>query len=92
MDAAAPRRQAFQLLHQALNRQAGQVLFAGSLPAFVQQQPAFAPLQGALAEFFARSEAEFFAPAAAVQGPAQDDTLAWLRDLARQLRAAERSA
>lgn len=107
-DAAAPRRQAFQLLHQALNRQAGQVLFAGGLPAFVQQQPAFAPLQGALAEFFARSEAEFFAPAnatqmagqmpagiaaqVAAQVAAQDATLAWLRELARRLRAAERSA
>lgn len=97
LDAAA-QRQAFQLLHQALNRSAGRVLFAAGLPAFVQQQPAYAALQPALAEFFQRSERAFFAtPAAgataataATAAAAAADDIAWLRQLCRQLLAVER--
>jgi mxaA protein len=90
--AAGAQRQAFQLLHQALNRSAGQVLFAAGLPAFLAQQPAYAVLQPALAEFFRRSERTFFAQPAAGSGDAalQAQDIAWLRQLCRQLLAVER--
>ena len=90
--AASAQRQAFQLLHQALNRSAGQVLFAAGLPAFLARQPAYAVLQPALAEFFQRSERTFFAQPAAEPGDAvlQAQDIAWLRQLCRQLLAVER--
>ena len=54
-------RAAMQLVHAALNRSDGQVLFAGGVAAFVGRHPRFAPLQPALSEFFERSQATFFA-------------------------------
>lgn len=80
---------AFRLLHEALNRSAGQVLFAEGLPAFLQQRPAFAPLQAELQEFFRRSEQAFFAGSAPAPG---GETLAWLRGFAQRALQAERDA
>ncbi len=82
----AERRAAFGALHAALNRAAGQVLFARDLPRFAASQPRFAPLQAELQAFFTQSQGEFFAGrAATVDG-------AWLRRLCRALRDAERGS
>lgn len=80
------RRAAWAAVHAALNRTAGATLLADGVPGFVQAHPRYAPLQAALADFFARSRSGFFAESAA------DDDMAWLRALARRLRDAERGA
>lgn len=85
----AQQHVAFKALHQALNRSAGQVLFAEGLPAFLQQHPTFAPLQADLQEFFRRSEAAFFAGSDPAPGP---ETLAWLHGFAQRALQAERVA
>jgi len=83
---AEQARAAMKLMHDALNRSAGQVLFAGGVAAFVDRQPRFKPLQPVLCEFFERSQATFFAtPAAtcaagdavmdAVMGPVMDPVI-----------------
>ncbi len=64
-------RAAMKLMHAALNRSAGQVLFAGGVAAFVDRQPRFKPLQPVLCEFFERSQATFFTTPA-VTGAAMD--------------------
>lgn len=79
---------AMKLVHAALNRSAGQVLFAAAVPAFVARSPHFAPLQPALAEFFERSQAMFFAANA---GSGSGD-IGWLKRLVRQALDAERGA
>ena len=78
---------ALRSLHEALNRTAGEVVFASALPEFVASHPGFAPLQAELARFLDRSRLEFFADAGT--GPA-DGEAAWLLALARRLRDAER--
>ncbi len=88
-------REAMKLLHDALNRSAGQVLFAGGLAGFVARQPRFAPLQPALADFFARSQAEFFAApaeAAATRAAPSSADIGWLKRLCRDCLDAERGA
>jgi mxaA protein len=87
-DTAPPpqQREAMRLLHQALNRSAGQVLFEAGLPAFIAAQPRYAPVRDGLADFFRRSHDLFFAE----QGAGGD--LRWLRDLARACRDAERGS
>lgn len=82
----AQRRAAWAAVHAALNRTAGATLLADGVPGFIAAHPRYAPLQPALADFFARSRSGFFAEAAA------DDDMAWLRGLARRLRDAERGA
>jgi mxaA protein len=81
------RREAFRLIHQALNRSAGEVLFEAGLPGFLARHPRFAPLRDDLAGFFRRSSDEFFAERKAV-GVASD--IGWLRALCRACRDAER--
>jgi len=76
----------FQLVHEALNRTAGEVLFAQGVDRFVAAQPRYRPLQAELAEFFQRSRQAFFAA-----GPGQDDGR-WLREFCRRCRDAERGA
>lgn len=76
----------FQLVHEALNRTAGEVLFAQGVDRFVAAQPRYRPLQAELAEFFRRSRQAFFAA-----GPGQDDG-PWLRQFCRKCRDAERGA
>lgn len=92
LPAAVPppqRREALQLMHQALNRSAGEVLFEAGLPGFVARQPRFAPLHDKLADFFRRSRAEFFADHQTGSGTAD---LGWLRGLCRACRDAERGS
>ena len=84
-DTTARRRAAFELLHAALNRSAGQALFEGGVDGFVAAQPAFAPLRDELREFFHRSRAEFFGSTTA------DDPWPWLQAFGRRARDAERS-
>jgi mxaA protein len=78
------RMAAYRHLHAALNRTAGQVVFAADIERFVHAHPRFAGLQGDLREFFERSNAQFFVsrPAGA-QGH-------WLRTFGRRCRDAER--
>lgn len=83
---APQQREAMRVLHQALNRSAGEVLFEAGLPAFVAAQPRYAPLQDGLADFFRRSHALFFG------GDQTAGDLRWLRDLARACRDAERGS
>jgi len=79
-------RSDFQRVHEALNRTAGEVLFAHGVERFLAAQPRYRPLQAELAEFFQRSRQAFFAA-----GPAQDDGR-WLREFCRRCRDAERGA
>ena len=80
-------RTAFQRLHEALNRSAGQVLFEHGVDRFVATQPRFAPLRGELASFFRRSREAFFAhDSDALRDPA------WLVEFCRRCRNAERGA
>lgn len=85
-DAAARRRAAFELLHAALNRSAGQALFEGGVDGFVAAHPAFAPLRDELREFFRRSRSEFFGA-----GAAAEEAWPWLQAFGRRARDAERS-
>lgn len=77
---------ALKLVHDALDRHHGGVLFADRLEAFTARSPAFAPVAADLREFFARSRRTFFGAA----DPAQDADLQWLLALARRCRQAER--
>ncbi len=85
---AEQARAALKLVHAALNRSAGQVLFAAALPGFVGRRPRFGPLQPALADFFERSKALFFAEP---RDAGQAD-IAWLKRLCRDCLDAERGA
>ncbi len=89
-DRASPQQAqaAMKQLHAALNRSAGQVLFAASLPGFVARRPRFVPLQPALADFFSRSQALFFAVPAGTASASAD--IAWLKRLCRDCLDAER--
>jgi mxaA protein len=78
------RTAAYRHLHDAINRTAGHVVFAGDIERFVLAHPRFAGLQGELRQFFERSNAQFFAsPPAEAHGP-------WLRAFGRRCRDAER--
>ncbi len=89
---AEQARAAMQLVHAALNRSDGQVLFAGGVAAFVGRHPRFAPLQPALSAFFDRSQAAFFVTPA-VTGPATGAAdIGWLKRLCRDCLDAERGA
>ncbi|WP_157266231.1 nonribosomal peptide synthetase MxaA [Azohydromonas aeria] len=78
---AAAWRQGLTLLHRALDRSAGQRLFAPGLDAFLLRRPELAPLHADLERFFEQSRAAFFAPG---DTPAGD--LAWLKALCRRAR------
>lgn len=80
------RRAALKLLHQALNRSAGEVVFEARLADFVAAHPRFGPLRDELARFFERSHREFFAERGA------EADAAWLRNLCRACRDAERGS
>lgn len=78
-------RAACRCLHEALNRAAGEVLFERGIERFLAGAPRFAALRAELVRFVALSEREFFGGGAYEEGHA-----AWLVDLARRLRDAER--
>lgn len=88
--AAGPhaRHHAYRLLHRALDRTAGEVVFEQGLAAFLARHPRFAPLGSELGEFFARSRAEFFG-APVHEG---EEAVRWLRTLCRRCRDLERGA
>lgn len=87
---AAQRRRAFQRLHEALNQTAGEVVFEHTIERFVTAQPRYAGLRSDLGLFFQRSRAEFFGGAAHDAESAA--ALAWLAELCRRCRDAERGA
>lgn len=78
-------RAACQAVHTALNRRAGGALFEPGLQAWLQTDPRFGPLHAPLAEFLQRSRREFFGGGGRSAGDG-----AWLVDLARRCRDAER--
>lgn len=80
-------RAAFQRLHEALNRTAGEAVFEPGIERFVAAQPRFAHLRGDLATFFQRSRREFFAEGQ----PGGADRL-WLLEFCRRCRDAERGS
>ena len=88
-EAQAQRRLAFQHVHNALNRSAGEVVFEGSIARFVAAHPRFSGLQGELVEFFQRSRSEFFGAAAEADGQA---ATRWLIGFCRRCRDAERGS
>ena len=80
-------REAFQRLHEALNRTAGEVVFEHGIDRFVGREPNFGPLRDDLARFFQHSRREFFADG----DPAGHDR-AWLIEFSRRCSDAERGA
>jgi mxaA protein len=78
-------RAAYQHLHEALNRTAGEVLFEPGIDRFVGAQPRFKPLRDDLHGFFQQSQREFFAGG----DPAVPDR-AWLIEFCRRCRDVER--
>lgn len=58
---AARYRDACRAVHTALNRVAGEVLFAGGIEGFVSRHPAFGAVRDDLVDFFDRSRRAFFA-------------------------------
>jgi mxaA protein len=81
------RRTAYQRLHEALNRTAGEVLFAHGIDRFVAARPQFTTLRADFIVFFERSRQEFFGAS-----PARADDLPWLIDFCRRCRDAERGS
>lgn len=97
------RRTAWKAVHSALNRSAGEVVFEAGLERYLAAHPAFVPLRSELQQFFERSRAEFFGPAAAVGAAADAADVAdvadvagngddWLRRFCRRCRDAERGS
>lgn len=89
-EAEAAYREAFVILHRAVDATAGHAVFSEDVPSFLAQHPAFARLKGEFIRFFASSQSAFFsdhpAEASATFGPAE------LRRFCNQLSATERSA
>ena len=81
-------RQAFLLVHGALNETAGYTVLAGRLGRFLAEHPQFEGLREPFEAFFTASERLFFAPVE--PDIANGHALARLEDLCRQSRAAER--
>jgi mxaA protein len=82
------RHTAFRHVHEALNRTAGEVLFAPGIDRFIAAQPRFEPLRDDLTDFFERSRLEFFGDGA--QQPSDD--AAWLLAFCRRCRDVERGS
>jgi mxaA protein len=80
-------REAYQRLHEALNRTAGEVLFEPGIDRFVGAQPRFKSLRDDLHAFFRQSQREFFA-----EGDEAVPDRAWLIEFCRRCRAVERGA
>lgn len=80
-------RQALRLVHRALDETAGRVVTGGQLERFLLEQPQFAGLRAELRQFFAVSEALFFADRSL---PPEDYAWGRLEALCRQLASAGR--
>ncbi len=89
-EAEAAYREAFVILHRAVDATAGHAVFSEDVPSFLAQYSAFARLKDEFIRFFASSQSAFFSdhPAEAITafGPAE------LRRFCDQLSATERSA
>lgn len=85
--ADAAWRDACRQLHAALNRHAGEVLFAAGVDRFTARHTAFAPLRDDILRFLRLSQREFFAAS-----PREAGAAAWLVGFARRCRDAERGA
>lgn len=82
---------ALRRLHQGLNEDAGRVLLAADLPAWLQQRPQYLPLAEALQAFHRHSTQHFFAAPGETPPDPAAQALA-LRRLARSLAKAEAQA
>ena len=80
--------QAAMRVHAALNKSAGQVLFRSNLAAFLQEKPAYAPLEQEIERFFSLSGQVFFAPVTLTHLGLSPKR--WLQRFCRQLRDCER--
>lgn len=95
---AAQWRAACRTLHRALNDCAGEVLFEPGLERFIAAQPRFRGVRDGLARFMRLSRQEFFGSAVHPQGGGGNSSAsgagdsAWLVDLCRRCRDAERGA
>ncbi len=87
-ESAEPRwPQAFQRLHEALNRTAGEVVFEHDIDRFIGAHACFEPVRGDLLRFFQLSRRAFFA-----DGVLAAAERTWLIELCRRCRDAERGA
>lgn len=102
------RRTAWKAVHSALNRSAGEVVFEAGLERYLAAHTAFIPLRADLQQFFERSRAAFFGPAAAAgdvrhgghggdggDGDVEGSDVEgddWLRRFCRRCRDAERGS
>ena len=82
------RRAAWAGMHEALNRTAGEVVFASGVDRLITAAPQFAGLRAEMLQFFERSRRVFFAES----NPPADDDPAWLLAFCRRCRDAERGA
>lgn len=80
-------QEAFQRLHEALNRTAGEVVFAHDIDRFIGANARFEPVRGDLARFFQLSRRAFFAGGALATAERT-----WLIEFCRRCRDAERGA
>jgi mxaA protein len=78
-------REAHQLLHEALNRTAGEVVFEHGIDRFIGAHARFEPVRGDLLRFFQLSRRVFFADA-----PPAAAEWTWLIEFSRRCRDAER--
>jgi mxaA protein len=61
-------RAALHAVHAAFNDTAGRTVFADGLPGFFREQPGFARIETSITDYFAHSQAYFFAHADDVRG------------------------
>lgn len=80
---AADSPQAWQRVHEAINRSAGRTVSSAGLPSLIEDLPWLAPLASRLARFFEASDARFFAQAAVAEPFALEALCADLRRVER---------
>jgi mxaA protein len=85
------RRAAFQCVHEALNKTAGEVVFEHSIDRFIGQHPRYAQTRDDLRSFFKQSREEFFASSPQGSGTAAGAGK-WLTEFCRKCRDIERGA
>jgi mxaA protein len=83
-------REAFLVLHRALDATAGRRVLADDLPLFLADHPTFRGQEGGLKRFFAASRRAFFGQE--TEAAARDCPLSDVEALLGRLAAAERSA
>lgn len=86
------QRRGMQVLHEALNATAGEVVFAAGIDRFLAAHPRFSHLKGELSEFFEMSSRAFFAADASLFAAPLRAGPAWLLAFGRRCRDAERGS